>query len=199
MGGELLEIGAAYGFSLNMARDYFERVAGVEINKDACDYSRKRFDLELHHGDFLKIEFQENEFDAVVSWATFEHLQTPHLYIEKISRLLKKGGIFALTTVDIDGMIPRLRKSKWRQIHPPSHVSYFSRKTLTLLLERYGFRIKFCKYLGNHRSMDNVLYGIMALIYKKPHFYNFAKRIGLTRGSFYLNLYDLIYVVAEKH
>lgn len=197
-GGKLLEIGSAYGFSLNLAKQTFSEVMGVEINKEAADYSAARFKLDVKAGDFLKLDLPENYFDAVVSWATFEHLPTPHLYLEKVSRLLKKGGVFACTTIDIDAFVPRLRGPKWRQIHPPTHVSYYSARTLKLLLSKYHLNPVYTSYVGHHRSFDNVFYGILVLIYKKERIYNLLKKMGLTKGSFYLNLYDIIYVVAKK-
>ncbi len=55
--------------------------------------------------------------------------------------LLAPGGHLFITTGDIDSFNARLRGAKWRQIHPPTHVNYFSKRTLALMLERLGFRV----------------------------------------------------------
>lgn len=197
-GGRYLEIGSAYGFSLNLARSWFDRVEGVEINPEAAAYAVKRFNVETHVGDFLAQNLPEKSYDAVTSWATLEHLPTPHLYIEKVAKLLKPGGVFACTTIDIEALVPRFRKDKWRQIHPPTHVSYYSKRTLSMLLKKYGFKVRYTSYRGQHRSFDNVFYGILVLIYGKPRVYEWLKRHGLTRGTFYLNLFDTVFMIAEK-
>lgn len=197
-GGRLLELGCAYGFSLNVAREHFDEVTGVEINPEAAAYARERFGLDVRQGDFLAQDLPEGHYDAVVCWATLEHLPAPHRYIEKISRLLKPGGVFAFTTIDIEALLPRLRGAKWRQIHPPTHVSYYSKKTLGLLLEKYGLQPRQWKYLGSNRSVNNMLYGVLVLIQGRRALYERLKRWGLTRGMVYLNLYDTLFGVAEK-
>lgn len=196
--GNYLELGAAYGFSLNLASKTYQQAIGVEINPDACTYARQRFGLDVRQGDFLTTELPDNHFDVIACWATLEHLQTPHLYIAKIAQLLKPGGVFACTTVDIDGVVPRLRGPKWRQIHPPTHVSYYSRATLKRLMGKYGLEQIHSQYVGAHRSVDNMLYGIVALAHNKPGLYQRLKQLGLTRGTLYLNLFDLNFAVARK-
>ncbi len=196
--GRYLELGAAYGFSLNIARETYAETTGVEINPDACKYAQDRFGLDVRNGDFLTIDLPENHYDVIACWATLEHLQAPHLYIQKIARLLKPGGVFACTTVDIDGVVPRLRREKWRQIHPPTHVSYFSRKTLAQLMAKYGLRQEHAEYVGSYRSVDNMLYGLLALAQGKPEWYGRLKLLGLNRGMLYLNLYDLNFAIARK-
>ena len=57
------------------------------------------------------------------------------------STCIEKGGKTYITTGDISAALPRFQKEKWRMIHPPSHLHYFSKKTLTLLLERYDLKV----------------------------------------------------------
>lgn len=197
-GGRLLEVGSAYGFFLNMARSRFSEVEGCEISPEAAQYAKSNYHLNIHQGDFLHANLPQLSFDAVVSWATLEHLPNPHLYLEKMTRLLRPGGIFACTTVDIGALVPRLRGSRWRQIHPPTHVSYFSKKTLFKLMGKYGLKPIHSEHVGSHRTVDNTLYTVLVLANRHERLYQWLKRLNLTRGSYYLNLFDTIYAVAVK-
>ena len=197
-GGRLLEIGSAYGFFLNLARPHFDDAIGVEINEKACEYSKKRFGLDVRNGDFLDVDLPLESFDMVVCWATFEHLNAPQEYVKKIRSLLKPGGVFALTTVDIESVIARIRGKRWRQIHPPTHFSYFPRRTLLQLLNKHGFDVMRQWYIGATRSISHALYSILVVNYKKPKIFNFLKSIGLTKGYVRINTYDAIYCIAVK-
>jgi SAM-dependent methyltransferase len=197
-GGRLLELGSAYGFFLDMARSHFGEVSGVDMNPQASDYAKKTFGLDVRSGDFLEAKLPENNYETIVSWATLEHLQAPDQYVAKINKLLKPGGVFAFTTCDRDSFVPKLRGPKWRLIHPPTHVSYYSRATLERLLTRFGFDVIYTDYIGQNRSIDSVLYAIFCLIYNMPFLYRLAKKLGLTRGTFYLNTFDTVYMVARK-
>jgi hypothetical protein len=55
--------------------------------------------------------------------------------------LLRPGGMLYLTTCDIGSWNARLRGTHWRQIHPPSHVNYFSRRSITVVLDRTGYDV----------------------------------------------------------
>ncbi|MDO8609668.1 MAG: class I SAM-dependent methyltransferase, partial [bacterium] len=109
--GRLLEIGCAYGFFLDLARKQYQ-VQGIDINDNACKYAREKLCLDVTCGDFLEIDFKNNYYDVIVMWATLEHLKSPQIYIEKITTLLKPNGIFAFSTLDIDSLLPKIRKNK---------------------------------------------------------------------------------------
>ena len=138
--GALLEIGCAYGYFLDEARRHYDRVAGVDVAAAAVERARARFGVEAHAGSFLDIPFEDSSFDVVCMWDTVEHLPRPDRFIERARRLLRPDGRLFLTTGDISSLNARVRGANWRQIHPPSHVHYFSRRTIATLLERLGFR-----------------------------------------------------------
>ena len=194
----LLEIGSAYGFFLNMVKDQYESVLGIDISKEAAQYARDKLKLDAINGDFLSHDFNTKKFDVVCMWDTVEHLMSPQLYLKKINSLIKSGALLAITTGDIQSLNARFRKNKWRMIHPPSHIHYFSREALGKLLNDNGFDIIYDRYCGFYRSVDNIAYRTMVLNKKLPGLYNFLQKLGLTKLNIYLNLYDIRYIVARK-
>ena len=194
----LLEIGSAYGFFLNLAKNRFKTVFGIDISQSGVDYAREQLKLNACNEDFLKHDFLDERFDVVYLWDTIEHLRDPHLYLEKASRLMTKGGLIAITTGDIQSVNARWRKEKWRLLHPPTHLHFFSKKSIDRMLKRYGFKVIYNKYCGFYRSIDNIAYNILILRNRKKFIYDFLNNNGLTRPDIYLNLYDIFYVVAQK-
>ena len=148
--------------------------------------------------DFLKWNIKSVKYDIVCMWDTIEHLKRPDLFIKKINKVLKKDGLFALTTGDISSKIAKLRGKKWRLIHPPTHVHYFSRKTLVNLLTINDFEVVYVGYPGFYRSLDNVFYNIFVLRLKLEFLYKFFKKTFIFKTSFYFNTYDIMYVIAKK-
>lgn len=195
----LFEIGCAYGFFLDIVRDWFETVQGIDITEDGTHYAREKLNLNVIHGDLLAHDLGNQKFDVVCLWDTIEHLRNPDLYLEKMSRHMQKGALLAITTGDIESLNARIKKDKWRLICHPTHAHYFSKKTLARLLNRYGFDVIFNQYCGFYRSIDNITYNILVLRKKGPWLYKLLSKIGLTNFNLYLNLYDIMYVIARKH
>ncbi len=63
-------------------------------------------------------------------------------YISKISNEIGSNGRLYITTGDIESWLSKIQKKKWRLIHPPSHLHYFSKKTITQLLEASDFIVE---------------------------------------------------------
>jgi 2-polyprenyl-3-methyl-5-hydroxy-6-metoxy-1,4-benzoquinol methylase len=194
----LLEIGCAYGFFLDIARNSFETVRGIDITKEGITYASEYLKVDAICADFLQHDFGAQRFDVVCMWDTIEHLQNPHLYIEKIAELTEPGALITITTGDIESFNARIGKSRWRLIHPPTHLHYFSKKTLERTLQRYGFDVVYNRYCGFYRSIDMAAYRIFMLKKKWREAYRLVRESWLGRVYFYLNLFDIMYVIARK-
>lgn len=194
----LFEIGCAYGFFLDMARNYFETVSGIDISENGVCYARDHLGLNVLHGDLTKHDLNNQRFDVVCLWDTIEHLRCPHLYLEKISRHMDSGSLLTITTGDIQSLNARIKRDSWRLIHPPTHLHYFSNATISKMLNRYGFDVVYSRYCGFYRSLDQVAYNIFVLRKKSPRIYDWLQRIKMRDVSFYLNLYDIRYFIARK-
>jgi len=122
---------------------------------------------------------------------TIEHLKNPSGYLTKIKSILKPKGILVIETGDIGSYLAKFQKSHWRLITPPSHLYYFSKKTLTVLLKNKEFLIKEIVNVSFYRSMSQIIFRLIG-----KHIFNLPKRI-LNR-PITLNTGDLIFVVAQK-
>lgn len=188
---KLLEIGSAYGYFLDIAQNDFQ-VTGVEISSDAVENSRKNGHLVLK-GDLSEVDIQE-KFDIVVSFATLEHIPSPDKIIQRTFNLLNPNGYCYITTINIGSLLARIRGEKWRMIHPPTHVSYFSSSTLRLLMERNGFKVVECKPIWQYRSLD----ALLLPRFGRTSLYKLTKFLGLTKIPIPFNFGDIIGLLAIK-
>ena len=196
--GNLFEIGCAYGFFLELARNYWT-VKGVDISPHAGEIARKQ-GLDVESVDFLDLPIESGKYKIFCLWDTIEHLKAPHRYIQKIAEVIAPGGYICLTTGDIDGFIPKLQKENWRMIHPPTHLYYFSQKTLIRLLKNHHFRLVYSSHVGFSRSIKRVLFNLGAQRAGGfwRNLYRFYEGSHLGDFSFYLNLFDIIMIIAQK-
>ncbi len=197
--GRLLEIGAAYGFFMDLARAHFS-VTGYELNTEAADHAREAFGLEVRTSDFLKAAPRDvgGMLDATVMWDVIEHLDRPDRYIAHIAKLTRPGGILCITTGDIGSWLARRRGRRWRLIHPPSHLHYFNRQTLTQLLNRYGFAVVDMRTVGVARSFRQILYSILVLHFNMQGLYDLLARITPRSLGVTINTFDIMQVTAQK-
>jgi 2-polyprenyl-3-methyl-5-hydroxy-6-metoxy-1,4-benzoquinol methylase len=93
------------------------------------------------------IEKEEAKFDAVISTEGIEHLYSPHLLPQFASGILKPSGVLIITT-PYHGFWKNLALSlfnKWDSHHTPlwhgGHVKFWSKATLSLLLEDSGYEV----------------------------------------------------------
>lgn len=199
--GSLFEIGSAYGFFLELAKKYFD-VAGIDITEQPTEYARKNLGLKVRTGNYLEFS-NTSERDIFCMWDTIEHLSNPKKFIEKINSELKPGGFLFLTTGDIGSLVAKFKKDKWRMIHPPTHLYYFSEKSITALLEKSGFTVIKISHPGVYRSLKQMAYGLLFLN-KHPKGINLKIREALLKIAtfmdfpIYLNTFDIMMVIAKK-
>lgn len=200
IGGRLLEVGCAYGFFLDEARRTFD-VQGLDVNSAAVAAARAR-GLNASCGEFL--DFRPTApYDVVCLWDTIEHVLDPRAYLQRVHAVLAPRGWLFLTTGDIGSLIARLRGARWRMIHPPSHLSYFSRHTMTLLLDRTGFEPRSIESVGTWRHLANAVH-VLALVARSPLVRRTAGFVDrhiagrLPSIGFYLNLHDIMFVAAQR-
>lgn len=195
--GRLYEVGAAYGFFLAEARESYEHVSGIDISADAARYARDEIGVDVVADDYLSEQLPE-PVDVVCMWDTIEHLSRPREFIEKAARDLRPGGLLALTTGDIDSLNARLRGRRWRMIHPPTHLHYFSRRTLVRLLDDAGFDTLHVATAGNARSLRAIAYAILVLRMGQPRLFDIVRRLPGLQRSVTLDLRDIVYLIARR-
>jgi SAM-dependent methyltransferase len=194
----LLEIGSAYGFFLDTVRRHFESAEGIDITDAGTLHARERFGLDVVRADFLAHDYGARKFDVVCMWDTVEHLREPQRYVEKIAAHTDRGALLAMTTGDVGSLNARLRGRRWRLIHPPTHLHYFSPATVSRMLSAHGFEVVYNRHCGFWRSFGNVAYNVFVLRQNRPALFKLFERTGLARLGFYLNLYDIMYVIARR-
>jgi hypothetical protein len=91
-----------------------------------------------------------------------------------------------------------MQKGRWRLIHPPTHLHYFTKASLAALLDRCGFRVRDVSYCGFYRSVGSMLHNLVALRWHRPRAGEWLRNAVPAGLDLYLNLYDIMYFIAER-
>jgi GT2 family glycosyltransferase/SAM-dependent methyltransferase len=96
-GMTVLDIASGEGYGSHILSQSAKRVSGVDIDPDAVASAGAKYrgdNLEFVVGNCLDIPFEDQTFDAVVSFETIEHIRDCEEFVAEVKRVLKKGGIF---------------------------------------------------------------------------------------------------------
>ena len=85
-------------------------------------------------------QYDPNSYDLVTLWDVLEHTADPKAEIAETHRLLKTNGLLVVNYPDIGSWIARLMGRSWVFLLDV-HLYYFTRTTITRLLETAGFDV----------------------------------------------------------
>lgn len=137
---KILDVGCSGGFFLAGLDDSWDKY-GVEINPHAVKYAKEYFHLNVAEGKLSEMNFPASSFDVIKMRGVIEHLSDPAGELRESYKLLSKGGIVGINTMNMDSICARIYKEKFRLVSPTQHIYYFSTKTLAHMLEKIGFKI----------------------------------------------------------
>lgn len=146
------DVGSGDGATCGIMKSTIEKVVGIELDASGVKFAQKKYpeiifyNLGVQH-DPAPVIKDHGKFEAVVSTEVVEHLFSPHLLPQFAANLIDENGILIIST-PYHGYIKNLALSifnKWDFHHTAlwhgGHVKFWSKKTLTQLLEDNGFTV----------------------------------------------------------
>jgi 2-polyprenyl-3-methyl-5-hydroxy-6-metoxy-1,4-benzoquinol methylase len=101
-GRNLLEIGCATGEYCKVAHQAGMQTIGIDLSEDVIRVARQRYrQLDFRVGSLESLAFADCSFDIVVAHEVIEHVPSPQAWLKEIQRVLKPGGLVALSTPNL--------------------------------------------------------------------------------------------------
>ncbi|MEI7740987.1 MAG: class I SAM-dependent methyltransferase [bacterium] len=102
-GEKVLDLACGEGYGSSLLAESAGEVTGIDIDTETIahaknTYSQTRKNLNFIKGSAEKIPVESGSFDAVVSFETIEHVNSPETMITEVRRVLKPNGIFIVST-----------------------------------------------------------------------------------------------------
>jgi 2-polyprenyl-3-methyl-5-hydroxy-6-metoxy-1,4-benzoquinol methylase len=102
-GKRVLEVGCGLGFFSERLQSRGARVLACDIGPGLVEKTRLRVGCECRVADALRLQdaFGTESFDVVLSSECIEHTPDPGAAIRQMARVLKPGGVLALSTPNV--------------------------------------------------------------------------------------------------
>lgn len=129
--GSIADLGAGTGAFLEAARNKGWKVDGVEPNPVA---NKSASDRGIVLGTSID-DLEGRQFDVVTLWHVLEHLPDLQGSIEKISEMVKPGGVLIIAVPNFKSYDAKHYKQYWAAFDTPRHLWHFSRSAIPKLFE----------------------------------------------------------------
>lgn len=135
----LYDIGCGDGLFLKSASGQGFDIRGLEPMDKAREQAQKKLGCEIDEQPFASSPTEG--VDVVTAWQVIEHVEMPGELFDQVHRNLKPGGIFAVSTVNLDSWQARFFGTNWLHLDPPRHLWVAGRNRVEDLITRHGFSI----------------------------------------------------------
>lgn len=143
--GKLLDVGAATGILMEVAKEKGYDPYGIEAAKDgAAEIVRKFGPEHVVTGYFGEIDFNESNFLGTFNVVTmidlFEHLRDPNKALCIVNALLEPGGFLLLLMPDTSSWTAKILGNQWNHFIL-EHLFYFSKGCIAEILRKHKFKV----------------------------------------------------------
>ncbi|PKK89710.1 MAG: hypothetical protein CVV64_12965 [Candidatus Wallbacteria bacterium HGW-Wallbacteria-1] len=143
--GKLLDIGCGAGLFSGCLKKLGWAVQGVDMNPLSAEMASE-YGLPVKVCAFENSGFSSDEFDLINANDFIEHVTSPDEIFSEMERILKKGGVLLLSTMNGDRSI--LRRSNWSCFQSSyEHLWFFNGRSLRKISERHGFEVLQIRYI----------------------------------------------------
>lgn len=144
----VLEIGCSDGYGSFLISKISKEIIALDIDEKTIRDARRQYNirnLNFVVGSALSLPWS-NKFDIVVSFQVIEHLTDVELYLREVKKVLKKEGVFIVSTPN-----RRLRLKSGEKPWNKFHIHEFEKEELKQILEQYFTKVAI---LGLHASEE---------------------------------------------
>jgi 2-polyprenyl-3-methyl-5-hydroxy-6-metoxy-1,4-benzoquinol methylase len=142
-GARVLDVGCATGDFILGGQERYE-MWGYDFSAYAAQTARERVPraaARIFSGAWEAVPVAPGFFDAVTFWDVVEHLDEPGPAIGRAVRLVRPGGLVFFSSPNVGTVMASLMGGRWAFMTPPEHISFYSRRTLELLLRKCGLEV----------------------------------------------------------
>ena len=140
--GDVLEIGTGMGYGVEVVAPAADKY--VTIDKSCAYNVELPANAEFRQMTVPPLDFADESFDYVISFQVIEHIKNDKEFVAEVSRVLRKGGKFIVST-------PNAPMSLTRN---PWHVREYTAEELKELLSKEFSQIDMMGVGGNEKIME---------------------------------------------
>jgi len=196
--GRLLDVGCAAGSFLDVMNGW--ECYGNEIVESYIQIARRSHGDRIFAGSFEEYPIQHAYFDVITLQDVLDHMRDPIAPLRQCHALLKPNGLLVIKVHNISCLYARIAGKHFYAIIPPSHLFYYNKRTLKMLLETTGFRLLDTKFIAHLLKVQTVLFRLSRNNPQTAAYRMYRRIAGSWMGGLKLrkNLRDVITVLAIR-
>lgn len=136
---KLLDIGCSTGWITSIAQDIGFDVKGLEANPNSAAIARDKFGLKVYEGFVEDFNFEDG-FHAVTMFHVLEHFADPISVLKIINKILRQNGKLLIVVPNAESVGTKIFKENYNW-NVGQHISFFSKNSLELMLQKAGFKV----------------------------------------------------------
>ena len=140
---KILDVGCGTGRLVSFLNSRGFKTYGCDAQKEALTLARKINQKKLITlTKATNLPYKNNSFDLVTAISVIEHLTKNEAgkFIAEARRVLKTNGFIFLVTPNYASIFRLIFGSKWFAYQDPTHITFFTTKSLSELLNQKGFK-----------------------------------------------------------
>ena len=130
--GSFLDVGPGDPFVMDIMRDHFQEVRGIDLYVDPAEYPS----IDLHDWYDMDKTYGVRKFDAIFINHSLEHAANPYALMEQVASHHKSGGALFVAVPDGD------TEFGYGITSSTTHFSCFTEGFLSTLLQRFGYQVQ---------------------------------------------------------
>ncbi len=143
-GMQVLDIASGVGYGTAMLSEFGCKVVGVDYNDELLEVAQRLW----KHKNFIKanalnLPFDDENFDAIVSFETIEHVEDGFKFLSEMHRILRVGGILLCST-------PNIKYTS----HPPYHLKEYEPEEFFEMIGQVFSHVE--KYGQYYKPIDRI-------------------------------------------
>jgi ubiquinone/menaquinone biosynthesis C-methylase UbiE len=154
-GSTVLDIASGSGYGTAILAKYAKHVTGVDVSQESVDYSKEHYsgkNIDYIKSDGTDIPVKDKSLDVITSFETIEHIDDYKHFMSECKRVLKKDGIFLLSTPNDQEFAEGNH----------FHIHEFEHDELIKLVKKYFNNVELyyqatwtCNLIGEEEMMSN--------------------------------------------
>ena len=139
--GNILDVGCGTGAFLNTMQQSGWKITGLEPDEGARKTAQSLYNIQPLASQKI-FELLPGTFNAVTMWHVMEHVHQLHEYVAQLKKIITSEGSIFIAVPNYTSYDAAAYKAYWAAYDVPRHLYHFSPKSMSVLMEMHGMKVK---------------------------------------------------------
>lgn len=141
-GKKFLDVGCGSGFFSREAVAAGFDVCAIELSENGRNITADLAGIRPAPSSFEEYACDPGSLSVILMSQILEHVLDVNAWIEKAHGLLERGGVLAIALPNYASLFRVVMQEREPYICPPEHLNFFSKTSLSRLLEKHNFKVE---------------------------------------------------------